>query len=236
MKRLAKCRKISILLCTPIAIFSGCAFTGRENAPPPDAVETSPAPVPAGFYRFNPGDTLASVARAFGQRESDLAHMNGIEPSARIAAGQVLRVAPIPSTTAPNGATGTADKGAVTPGPLVWPLRGAVIEPFARGRKGIVLGGRPGQLVRAAAAGRVIYAGTGLSGYGPMVIIKHNASLITAYAHNSKLLVKEGESVVQGQSLAEGSVDSNGNTAIEFDVMENGYPVDPVALLGKPPE
>lgn len=237
MKRLVNFRKMSMLFCTPIGIFSGCTYTGLENAAPsPDAVSTSQAPVPAGFYRLNPGDTLASVAQAFGQSESDLAHMNGIEASVRIAAGQVVRVAPIPSTTTPARVAGTADQGATLPGTLAWPLRGAVMEPFVPGRKGIVLGGKPGEPVKAAAAGRVIYAGTGLTGYGPMVILKHNTSLVTAYAHNSKLLVKEGQSVDQGQSIAEASVDSNGTISVEFAVMENGHPVDPVVLLGKSPE
>jgi lipoprotein NlpD len=94
-----------------------------------------------------------------------------------------------------------------------------------------VIGGRPGDPVKAAATGRVVYAGTGIEAYGPLIIIKHDDSLITAYGQNSTLLVKEGDAVAQGQTIGEVGVDSRGVASIQFEVRQNGQPVDPLAWL-----
>ncbi|MEI5999075.1 peptidoglycan DD-metalloendopeptidase family protein [Paraburkholderia bengalensis] len=195
--------------------------------------------VPAGFYRVNPGDTLQSVAGAFGQRAQDIAAWNGLTLSSPVAPGQVLRVAPpayaqatpvptpAPATTTVPGAPPAAAQGV-----LMWPLRGPILKPFIAGKsKGIVIGGRTGDPVRAAAAGRVVYAGTGIEAYGPLVIIKHDDTLITAYGQNSRLLVQEGDAVAQGQPVGEVGVDSNGVPSIQFEVRKDGKPVDPLAWL-----
>ena len=195
--------------------------------------------VPAGFYRVNPGDTLHSIAGAFGQRAQDLAAWNGLTLSSPVAPGQVLRVAPptyAQTTPVPTPAPSTTP---VPPAPaapaqavLAWPLRGPILKPFVPGRtKGIVIGGRPGDQVRAAAAGRVVYAGTGIEAYGPLVIIKHDDTLITAYGQNSKLLVQEGDAVAQGQPVGEVGTDNNGVPSIQFEVRKDGKPVDPLAWL-----
>jgi lipoprotein NlpD len=117
---------------------------------------------------------------------------------------------------------------------LQWPLRGPILKTFAPGRSnGIVIGGRPGDPVKAAATGRVVYAGSGIEAYGPLIIIKHDDSLITAYGQNSALLVKEGDAVAQGQTIGEVGVDSHGTASIQFEVRQNGQPVDPLAWLPK---
>ncbi|MEX3933855.1 peptidoglycan DD-metalloendopeptidase family protein [Paraburkholderia phymatum] len=198
--------------------------------------------VPAGFYRVNPGDTLQSVAGAFGQHAQDVATWNGLTLSSPVAPGQVLRVAPpsfaqttpvptpTPSTT-PVPPPAAAPAGPVQ-GVLAWPLRGPVLKPFVPGRtKGIVIGGRTGDQVRAAAAGRVVYAGTGIEAYGPLVIIKHDDTLITAYGQNSRLLVQEGDAVAQGQPIGEVGTDNNGVPSIQFEVRKDGKPVDPLGWL-----
>ena len=114
---------------------------------------------------------------------------------------------------------------------LAWPLRGPILKPFVPGKsKGIVIGGRPGDQVRAAATGRVVYAGT-LEAYGPLVIVKHDDTLITAYGQNSRLLVQEGDAVTQGQPIGEVGVDNNGVPSIQFEVRKDGKPVDPLAWL-----
>jgi lipoprotein NlpD len=195
--------------------------------------------VPAGFYRVNPGDTLPSIAGAFGQRPQDIAAWNGLVTGSPVTSGQVLRVAPpalaqsaaaIPPAAAPVApATPTT---AAQPGVLAWPLRGPILKTFVPGKtNGIVIGGRAGEPVRAAAAGRVVYAGTGIQAYGPLVIIKHSDSLITAYGQNSKLLVQEGEAVTQGQPVGEVGADSNGVAALQFEVRKDGHPADPLAWL-----
>jgi len=107
-----------------------------------------------------------------------------------------------------------------------------VIEAFDESRnKGIGIGGRAGDPVLAAAAGRVVYAGAGLRGYGNLVIIKHNNTFLTAYAHNQSLLVREDQVVRQGQRIAEmGSSDAD-RVKLHFEVRRQGRPVDPATFL-----
>lgn len=114
-----------------------------------------------------------------------------------------------------------------------WPASGAVTAPFdeARNIKGLSIAGKPGDPVFAAADGRVMYAGSGLRGYGNMVIVKHNDTYLTAYAHNQSLLVKEDQVVKRGQQIAEmGNTDADG-VKLHFEIRRKGKPVDPARLL-----
>ncbi len=114
-----------------------------------------------------------------------------------------------------------------------WPARGRVITPYSEAKKGIDIAGNLGDGVLAAADGKVVYAGTVLKGYGQMLIIKHNDVYLTAYAHNSKLLVKEEATVKRGQKIAEmGNTESEGGQVkLHFELRRSGKPVDPVKLL-----
>ncbi|MFX1674383.1 LysM peptidoglycan-binding domain-containing M23 family metallopeptidase [Paraburkholderia sp. A2WS-5] len=115
---------------------------------------------------------------------------------------------------------------------LAWPVNGSVVTPFAPGKqRGIVIACAPGAPVKAAAAGRVMYAGSGIKGYGKLVIVKHDAHLITAYGRNGRLLVKQGDTVKLGQQIATSGADAVGVGALLFEMRENGKPVDPVAQL-----
>ena len=97
--------------------------------------------------------------------------------------------------------------------------------------KGVSIGGKPGDPVVAAADGRVVYAGAGLRGYGNLVILKHNNTYLTAYAHNQALLVKEDQAVRRGQKIAEmGSSDAE-RVQLHFEIRKQGKPVDPARLL-----
>jgi len=97
--------------------------------------------------------------------------------------------------------------------------------------KGLSIGGKSGDPVFAAADGRVVYAGSGLRGYGNLVIVKHNATYLTAYAHNQALLVKEDQPVRRGQKIAEmGSTDAE-RVQLHFEIRRQGKPVDPARLL-----
>ena len=97
--------------------------------------------------------------------------------------------------------------------------------------KGIDIGGKPGDPVLAAADGLVVYAGSGLRGYGNLVIVKHNATYLTAYAHNQTLVVKENQAVKRGQRIAEmGSTDAT-RVQLHFEIRKLGKPVDPARLL-----
>jgi lipoprotein NlpD len=113
-----------------------------------------------------------------------------------------------------------------------WPSAAPVAAPFDEGRnKGLVFAGKVGDPVLAAADGRVVYAGSGLRGFGNLVIVKHNNSYLTAYAHNQTLLVKEDQAVRRGQRIAEmGSSDAE-RVQLHFEIRRLGKPIDPARLL-----
>ncbi len=140
--------------------------------------------------------------------------------------------APSPSTAAsgpakaPAAGAGDEDVG------WIWPAHGALIAGFNEAtNKGLDIGGKSGDSVLAAADGRVVYAGAGLRGYGNLIILKHNNTYLTAYAHNQTLLVKEDQSVQKGQKIAEmGSSDSS-RVKLHFEIRRQGKPVDPARYL-----
>lgn len=112
-----------------------------------------------------------------------------------------------------------------------WPTTGTLISPFSKNSKGLKISGQAGQPILASAAGEVVYSGHGLRGYGNLIIIKHNNTFLSAYAHNSRILVKEGETVVKGQKIAEmGSTDTD-TIQLHFEIRKNGKPVDPLQYL-----
>lgn len=118
---------------------------------------------------------------------------------------------------------------------LEWglPARGKLIAGFSKSanRKGIDIAGARGQAITASAAGKVVYAGSGLRGYGKLIIIKHNATYLSAYAHNERILVKEGQSVRKGQQIAEmGNTDTD-QVKLHFEIRRQGKPVDPERYL-----
>ncbi|HEV3428793.1 MAG TPA: peptidoglycan DD-metalloendopeptidase family protein [Paraburkholderia sp.] len=226
---------------------SACTLTPWEGSPSAPPTPTSNG-VPAGYYRVNPGDTLSRIASAYGQRAQDLASWNQLPPNAQVLPGQVLRVAPPAGYSAGAAApqppaftsNAPAANGVAVPNPvgsalsLMWPARGPILQRFVPGKStGIVIGGAPGEPVKAAAAGRVVYAGSGIEAYGPLVIIKHNDQTVTAYGHNGRLLVKEDDAVSQGQPIAEMGVDNNGVAGVQFEVRSDGKPVDPLPLLSR---
>lgn len=118
---------------------------------------------------------------------------------------------------------------------LEWgmPAQGKLVAEFSKSanRKGIDIAGSRGQAIRASASGKVVYAGSGLRGYGKLVIVKHNNTYLSAYAHNDRILVKEGQSVRKGQQIAEmGSTDTD-QTKLHFEIRKQGKPVDPAKYL-----
>ncbi|CAB3760219.1 peptidoglycan DD-metalloendopeptidase family protein [Paraburkholderia solisilvae] len=115
---------------------------------------------------------------------------------------------------------------------LAWPAQGSVVEGFQPGEtRGIEIGGKPGDPVRAAADGKVMYAGTGLNEYGSLIIVQHNKDFLTAYSHNRKLLVKMGDIVRKGQQIAEMGSENNSRVSVGFEVRRDGKPVDPMPYL-----
>jgi lipoprotein NlpD len=113
-----------------------------------------------------------------------------------------------------------------------WPSEGRVIANFDEGKnKGIDIAGKAGQQVLAAGAGKVMYAGSGIRGYGNLVIVKHSNSLLSAYAHNRTILVKEGQSVNKGQMIAEMGDSDTDAVKLHFEIRQQGKPVDPSKFL-----
>lgn len=208
-------------------------------------------------YRVRRGDTLYSIAWRAGHDFRSLARWNGIRAPYTIYPGQTLRLTPPARTahTAPqprreassskpkpktHTASRTAPRSASPPersdGSLHWrwPTDGPLLEPYSAKdptRTGIKIGGKLGQPVRAAEAGRVVYSGSGLIGYGRLIIIKHNDNYLTAYGHNAKLLVKEGEQVARGSHIADMGRSNDGRPMLHFEMRREGSPVDPLRLL-----
>jgi len=118
----------------------------------------------------------------------------------------------------------------------VWPSEGKLIAKFSSKtpiNKGIDIAGRLGESVHAAAAGSVVYAGSGLLGYGNLVIVKHNDEFLSAYAHNKRLLVKENQQVKAGQVIAEIGSSGTDKVKLHFEIRRQGKPVDPLRYLPK---
>lgn len=113
----------------------------------------------------------------------------------------------------------------------MWPAEGKVIGNFSEGRKGIDIAGKSGQQVLAAGAGKVMYAGSNIRGYGNLVIVKHTNNLLSAYAHNKTILVKEGQSVAKGQKIAEMGDSDSDAVKLHFEIRQQGKPVDPSKFL-----
>ncbi|MYM66309.1 peptidoglycan DD-metalloendopeptidase family protein [Pseudoduganella sp. FT55W] len=114
----------------------------------------------------------------------------------------------------------------------VWPADGKVVATFDEGKnKGVDISGKAGQQVVAAGAGKVMYAGSGIRGYGNLVIVKHSNNLLSAYAHNRTILVKEGQSVSKGQMIAEMGDSDTDSVKLHFEIRQQGKPVDPSRFL-----
>lgn len=216
---------------------------------------------PGRNYVVRRGDTLYSIAWRFGVDHRQLANWNRIPypytiyPGQRVAvSGPSVRRASVPqaSTRSPvrterkPGTTATAankpqaslrQDDVVASGVKLrwqWPTKGKLTRAFSakdQSRKGIEITGQLGQEVQAAESGKVVYSGSGLIGYGKLIIIKHNGEYLSAYGHNRKLLVKEGDRVSRGMRIAEMGKNGAGGAVLHFEVRHNGIPVDPVALL-----
>ena len=146
--------------------------------------------------------------------------------------GKVATTTP-PATTAPATppapAAAASDEARLS---WMWPSEGRVIATFDDGRnKGIDIAGKMGQPVVAAGSGKVMYAGSGIRGYGNLVIVKHSNSLLSAYAHNRKIVVKEGDNVSRGQVIAEMGDSDADAVKLHFEIRQQGKPVDPTRFL-----
>jgi lipoprotein NlpD len=210
-------------------LLSGCADTGGENRD---------------VYEVRPQDTLYSIAWRYDLDFRDLARWNHIGSDYRIIVGQTLRLAPgaamAPARHAPQVAPPATPRAAATaaspqvqsPSALkwVWPTD-RLLAPRPVQGGGILVSGYMGQDIRAACAGRVVYTGSGIRGYGNLIIIKHGENLLSAYAHNKDSLVRDGEEVGLGQVIGHMGEGAPNTPVLYFEIRRNGKPVDPIAFL-----
>ncbi len=221
------------------ALATGCA------APP---VREDPV------YIVQPQDTLYSIAWRHNLDYRQLAAWNHVGPDYRIRVGQALRLDPPTSPATPRGSTPAValaphtdpapapapamvpGRPAVGPSPArqdlhwVWPTDHAGSPRSARSG-GLWFEGQPGQPVRAAARGRVVYIGSGIRGYGELVIIKHSETLLSAYAYNRDIRVHEGDEVTAGQVISAMGTGPRQIPALYFEIRLNGKPINPLPYL-----
>ncbi|WP_258039462.1 peptidoglycan DD-metalloendopeptidase family protein [Nitrosomonas ureae] len=169
--------------------------------------------------------------------EQNVARLQYPENNTSLPAAQPSPVTPVAMAntrieTAPQPETSKSDMlTSHSVAEWIWPTAGKLLSSFSKNSKGVKISGQTGQPILASAAGEVVYSGHGLRGYGNLIIIKHNNTFLSAYAHNSKLLVKEGEAVTKGQKIAEmGNTDTD-MTQLHFEIRKHGKPVDPLEYL-----
>ena len=203
------------------------------------------------------GDTVYNIALRYRISQDNLRAWNNLSDN-NISVGQVLRVKPAgytppataqtpPRTTpapapTPAPSANTAATPAATPSVsgstrsaagITWqrPTAGNILTRFGGSEKGINIGGTAGQPVVAAADGKVVYSGSGLRGYGNLIIVQHNQTYLTAYGHNQRLLVREGQTVRRGQSIATMGNSDSQRVQLHFELRKNGQPVDPLQYI-----
>ena len=212
------------------------------------------------YHIVQRGDSLYSVSWSYGYNYKDVARWNGLQSPYELMPGQRIRFAPSAGVKATAPAKAVA-AGIAAPAPAApvapvvrmppratapaqakntgamtwqWPADGNIIGRFDANdplKKGLNIGGKLGQPVRAAGAGKVVYSGSGLIGYGKLIILKHNETLLSAYAHNKDLLVTEGEVVEMGKQIATMGSSGANVVMLHFEIRRDGVPVDPIEYL-----
>jgi len=211
--------------------------------------------IPA-YHLVQRGENLFRISWRYGLDYRDVARWNRLASPDRILAGQRLRLTPPsgqrstastsvaktsparpptakPSSPRPSKPPKTTPTVVATEGRWTWPVQGTITKsynPSVPGGKGIEIAGRPGQNIKAASAGRIVYKGSGLSGYGRLIIVKHSDSLLSAYGYLGRIFVEEGDKVSKGQVIAE--MDNGiGQPTLHFEIRKSGRPTNPLRFL-----
>ncbi len=223
----------------------------RVKAPRRDSRRTarsskkSRTPVATRYYRVKKGDTVYSIARKTGNSAGNIVAWNRLKMPYVIRPGQKLKVSGAGSGSSTSKRTSTKAKARSRStdrkrnrspqkvGKWIWPASGKILRGYSPqgANKGIDISGRSGQAVRAAASGTVVYQGSGLRGYGQLIIIKHNPDYLSAYAHCSRILVKEGTRVKRGQKIATMGSTGTNRVKLHFEIRLRGNPVNPIKYL-----
>ena len=244
--RVRSCVVAGVLLPLLVACASTVSVPVVERAQPPaEIIDT---------HWVSAGETLYAIAWRYTMDVADLARANGLAPPYRIVAGQELNLRLSAVAPAPNRSEAVSDavrwakkklpqKKASSQRENValqswrWPAEGKLVKGFrpraTPPHKGLDIRGRRGEPVYAANAGVVVYAGSGLPAYGRLLIVKHSAAYLSAYAHNSKLLVSEGDRVKRGEKIAEIGRSGTNYEHLHFEVRLRGRPIDPLKVLPK---
>ena len=219
---------------------AACGTADRGSGAKSGRAASASSPVSPGsrpaFHTVRNGETLYSIARRYGLSVKDIAAWNKLGDGTLINVNQRLRLSP-PGSAASS--SGTSQPPVEPPPRWQWPVSGVVLSRYGESpltASGIQIGGRLGEPVRAAAAGQVVYSGSGLIGYGELLIIKHSDNWLTAYGYNQVRLVAEGDRVAAGQQVAqmgEGPVPggSKRRAMLHFEIRRIGQPLDPLTLL-----
>ena len=239
------CKWLWLLLC--FALIS----CGSRDIPAPVAeVSSSPVNFPAYGHKVRRGETLYAIAFLYDVDYKQLARINNIKPPYKLAVGQLIKF----RVTNNNHYTRTNVRPYVKPvrhynpppqknyyqktswqksGKWIWPVQGTVKTSFAPflARKGIEIAGRKGDKIYAAQSGVVAYAGSGLSNYGNLIIIKHPNNYLTAYGNNARNFVREGQYVNSGQVIAEMGIVNHQYYGLHFEIRQRGKPLNPLLFL-----
>ena len=225
---------------------------------PPSAESAAPSASPPNTHTVQKGETLFSIATRYDVAVSELAALNNIAPPYALKPGQTLKLAAAKERPAPaktenkrNGKKPASKTPPVAAAPAKqaappanaksasvrdwgWPSDGNLLARFGSGgMKGVDIGGKLGQSVVAAAPGTVVYQGSGLRGYGQLIIVKHNTDFLSAYAHCDKIVVREGNVIKRGQKIAEMGSTGTDRVKLHFEIRYRGTPVDPLDYLPK---
>ncbi len=218
----------------PCALFAAVLLAGCASTPSPAPVaKREDAPIAASlppYHVVQPGENLYRIALERGLNYRDLARWNGLKDPERLRAGTRLRLYPPGQTTNSATVSSLPVQDSVR---WVWPVQGRVIADFdpERGRKGLRIAAPYGSPVRAAADGVVVYAGQALRGYGKLTILRHSPALLSVYAHQARIDVREGERVVQGQTIGVVGDSDADRAMLHFEIREYGRPVNPKNYL-----
>jgi lipoprotein NlpD len=236
-------RIITVILA--VLLLAGCSFEGNY-APVRDVSGIERIPK-SGMHRVVAGESFYAIAWRYGLDYRALAKRNGLKRPYHLYVGEMLSLRrnnprvqynPVPRQYLAGRraySTPSIEESPREPEGAIhnwrWPARGSVIGSFSAFNKGINIAGERGEPVYAAAAGKVVYSGKGLRSYGNLIIIKHNSDYLTAYAHNSKNLVKEGDWISVGQQIAKMGSTGASRVILHFEIRREGEPVNPLGYL-----
>lgn len=225
---------IMIILLT----LSGCASTQSKAPVQPyqkDLTKSS-------YYTVKKGDTLYAIGFRSGHGYKRLAAWNKIPPPYKVYQGQKIRLfarKKLKKSAKKKKINKKTSSISINNKKVLklywqWPVQGELLRNFYQtGNKGIDIAGYAGKKIKAAEKGVVVYSGNGLVGYGKLLIIKHNYLYLSAYAHNRRLLVKEGQKVKKGQVIAEMGTGVNAKPSLHFEIRKNGKSVNPINYLSR---